>query len=288
MELKEIFIEDKFRILTQKNYKCNQISRDDIDISYIQFHFILKGEINFLFNQGNYQLNIKKNKYLMLYNPIKNLPLNINISEKSAIICVLISIDKFHKLFSNDTNNIGFLSRENINQKYYKENKISEEMLLVLNQILNNSDYNDNNKNNLFLKAKVYELFSLMFQNKKEKNKEQCPFIINDDQIKKIKFAKEIILSRYENPPTLVELSEETELSLKKLKQGFKELYGKPVFQYLLEYKMNLAKNILSEGRLNVNEVSLKLGYSTASHFIAAFKRKFGITPRQYIVNNSY
>ena len=90
MELKEIFIEDKFRILTQKNYKCNQISRDDIDTSYIQFHFILKGEINFLFNQGNYQLNIEKNKYLMLYNPMKNLPLNINISERSAIICVLI------------------------------------------------------------------------------------------------------------------------------------------------------------------------------------------------------
>jgi len=287
MEVNEIYLEDKFRILTQKNINNNQIIREDVDSSYIQFHFVLKGNINFLFNNGDYKLNIKKKKYLMLYNPTKDLPLNINIDEKSTLICILISIDKFHKLFSSDTENIEFLSQENINQKYYNENKISEEMLLVLNQILNNSDTHDS-KNSLYLKAKTYELFSVIFQNKKEKNKEQCPFIINDEQIKKIKLAKEIIIERYEEPPTLIKLSEEVQISLKKLKQGFKEVYGKPVFQYLLEYKMNLAKKLLSGGKYNVNEVSIKLGYSTASHFIAAFKKKFGITPRQYIVNNSY
>ncbi len=287
MDVNEIHLEDKFRILTQKNINNNQIIREDIDSSYIQFHFVLKGNINFLFNNGSYKLNIEKKKYLMLYNPTKDLPLNINIDEKSTLICILISIDKFHKLFSSDTGNIEFLSQENINQKYYNENKISEEMLLVLNQILNNSDNHDS-KNSLYLKAKTYELFSVIFQNKKEQNKEQCPFIINDEQIKKIKLAKEIIIERYEEPPTLIKLSEEVQLSLKKLKQGFKEVYGKPVFQYLLEYKMNLAKKLLSGGKYNVNEVSIKLGYSTASHFIAAFKKKFGITPRQYIVNNSY
>ena len=287
MDVNEIHLEDKFRILTQKNINNNQIIREDIDSSYIQFHFVLKGNINFLFNNGSYKLNIEKKKYLMLYNPTKDLPLNINIDEKSTLICILISIDKFHKLFSSDTGNIEFLSQENINQKYYNENKISEEMLLVLNQILNNSDNHDS-KNSLYLKAKTYELFSVIFQNKKEQNKEQCPFIINDEQIKKIKLAKEIIIERYEEPPTLIKLSEEVQLSLKKLKQGFKEVYGKPVFQYLLEYKMNLAKKLLGGGKYNVNEVSIKLGYSTASHFIAAFKKKFGITPRQYIVNNSY
>ena len=33
----------------------------------------------------------------------------------------------------------------------------------------------------------------------------------------------------------------------------------------------------------NVNELSLKLGYSMPSHFIAAFKKKFGTTPKKYI-----
>ena len=37
---------------------------------------------------------------------------------------------------------------------------------------------------------------------------------------------------------------------------------------------------MLDSGKYNVNEVGLKVGYSTASHFIAAFKKKFGITPK--------
>ena len=35
--------------------------------------------------------------------------------------------------------------------------------------------------------------------------------------------------------------------------------------------------------KYNVNEVGLKLGYSTASHFIAAFKKKYGTTPKKYL-----
>ena len=41
---------------------------------------------------------------------------------------------------------------------------------------------------------------------------------------------------------------------------------------------MELAKKLLSENSYNVNEVSIKLGYSTASHFITAFKNKYGLT----------
>ena len=43
---------------------------------------------------------------------------------------------------------------------------------------------------------------------------------------------------------------------------------------------------MLTEGKYNVNEVSLELGYSTASHFIAAFKKKFLVTPKNYTKNN--
>jgi len=87
------------------------------------------------------------------------------------------------------------------------------------------------------------------------------------------------------NPPSLIELSEEINLSLKKLKEGFKKIYGKPVYQFLIEYKMELAKKLLSVNDYNVNEVSIKLGYSTASHFITAFKNKYGLTPKKFKQN---
>ena len=48
---------------------------------------------------------------------------------------------------------------------------------------------------------------------------------------------------------------------------------------------MNLSKQLLAGGKYNVNEVSMKLGYSTSSHFITAFKNKYGLTPKTYKKN---
>ncbi|MDG1284204.1 MAG: AraC family transcriptional regulator, partial [Flavobacteriales bacterium] len=253
----------------------------DIDASYIQFHFCLKGDLDFIFNEGNYSLNLSTNKFLILYNPKKDLPVNINLKSNSIFISALISINKFHKLFSQDGHKIDFLSGDNSNQKYYKELEINNSMLLVLNQMLK---YRTSSiTKDLYLKSKIYEIFSLIFNSENNNEDEKCPFILNDDQLRKIRLAKDIIIERFNEPPTLVELSEEINLGLRQLKQGFKETYGKPVFQYLLDYKMDKAAKLLSDGKYNVNEVSIELGYSNSSHFIHAFKKKFGITPLSFI-----
>ena len=46
---------------------------------------------------------------------------------------------------------------------------------------------------------------------------------------------------------------------------------------------MEHARRLLESNQHNVNEVGLKVGYSTSSHFIAAFKKKYGTTPKKYI-----
>ena len=74
---------------------------------------------------------------------------------------------------------------------------------------------------------------------------------------------------------------------LKKLKEGFKKIYGDTVYGYLLDYKMNEARSMLNTKKYNINEISIKLGYSTSSHFIAAFKKKFGTTPKKYLMSVS-
>ena len=280
----ETKIEDKFYVLKSENDgKKNKNLKKEIDTSFIQFHFVSEGQAIFSFNNGAYKMSVNKGKYIVLYNPIKNLPLNAVVSPKSNVLSVLISIKKFHKLFSEDSNNIQFLKDENANQKYYYENKISNPIFLVLNE-LKRFDINSSTKN-LFLKAKIYELFSHLYNRNRDLNIEQCPFLTNEENFKKIKKAKDIIIENMTNPPSLVELSEEINLSLKKLKEGFKKIYGKPVYQFLIEYKMELAKKLLSDNNYNVNEVSLKLGYSTASHFITAFKNKYGLTPKNFKQN---
>ena len=278
----ETFIEDGFFVLTYKNDENTvQILERDIDSTFIQFHFCTKGSAAFVFNQGNYTLNIIGDTSLLLYNPQRDLPIHLELQPHSWLVSFVISIKKFHGLFSQDANYVTFLSDENKNKKYYTDGKINPSMAVVLNQLIS---FNLNSSiKPLYFKGKVYELLSLYFNRSEDADIEQCPFLVDEVNVAKLKKAKDIIIANMAEPPTLQELSEQIDLSLKKLKEGFKQIYGDTVYGFLFDYKMEVARKLLESGEHNVNEVGLKVGYSTSSHFIAAFKKKFGTTPKKYI-----
>lgn len=257
----------------------------EINRSFIQFHFCLKGHGNFVFNNGNYVFPIEEEQNILLYNPQRDLPINLKISPNTWLISVVISIKNFHSLFSLDADHIHFLSPENNTKKYYDTANNSPSMAVVLSQIFNTNVHQS--MQSLYMKGKVYELLSLYFNKNEDTDSEQCPFLVDEDNVRKIRKAKEIILAKMSEPPSLSALSEEIDLSLNKLKEGFKQLYGDTVYGYLLTYKMEEARRMLESGKYNVNEVGLKIGYSTASHFIAAFKKKYGTTPKKYLLSLS-
>tara|TARA_X000000950_G_scaffold93547_1_gene117795 strand:+ start:470 stop:1351 length:882 start_codon:yes stop_codon:yes gene_type:complete len=282
----EFSIEDGFSVLIFENDLDQIILKNkQINRSFIQFHFCLKGQADFIFNEGNYSFSVHESNSILLYNPKKILPINLNLFPNSWVISVIISIKKFHSLFSKDADHIHFLSSDNIEKKYYDNNVISPSMSVVLNQIFNLNIHKS--MESLYLKGKVYELMSLYFNKNEESMFDQCPFLVDEDNVRKIRMAKEIILNNIAEPPGLVELSEKIGLNIKKLKEGFKQIYGDTVYGYLLDYKMNEARRMLSSRNFNVNEVGLKIGYSTSSHFIAAFKKKYGTTPKKYLMSLS-
>lgn len=282
----EVQIEDGFLILTfQNESNVTQIIERDIDSTYIQFHFCTKGLCDFVFNNGNYVLNIKEDTSLLLYNPQRSLPIHLKMMPNSWMVSVIISIKKFHNLFSEDASYVTFLTEDNKDKKYYKDGKISPSMAVVLNQLMN---YNLNNSvRQLYFKGKAYELLSLFFNRSEDADIEQCPFLVDEVNVAKIKKAKDIVIANMAEPPSLQELANSIDLSLKKLKEGFKQIYGDTVYSFLFDYKMEVARKLLESGEHNVNEVGLKVGYSTASHFIAAFKKKYGTTPKKYTMSGS-
>lgn len=280
----EIKIDDDFIIIRSQN-DSNETSHFEraVNVDLIQFHFGIKGRAKFIFNQGSYALDLKEDVSLFLYNPQKELPVYLEIAPHSWTISVLISIKKFHGLFSSEADYIPFLSEENKDKKYYKDEPINPSMSIVLNQLFN---YNLHPSiKNLYFKGKAYELLSLYFNRSEDTNIEQCPFLVDEDNVTKIKKAKEIIIANMAEPPSLQELADQVGINLKKLKMGFKQIYGDSVYSFLFDYKMEFARKLLDSGSYNVNEVGLKIGYSTASHFISAFKKKFGTTPKKYLMS---
>jgi AraC-like DNA-binding protein len=278
----EINIDNEFILLRfQNETELMEVFEKQVDTGLIQFHFNVKGNGKFIFNNGTYTLNLGREKALLLYNPQKELPLHLEIEPHSWLISILVSVKKFHALFANESDIVPFLTSNNLDKKYYGEEDISPSMAIVLNQIFN---YNQNSSiKNLYLKGKSYELLSLFF-NTNEENKDHCPFLLDEENVLKIKKAKEIIIKKMQEPPGLQELADEVNISLKKLKEGFKQIYGDTVYSFLLDYKLDYARKLLDSGSYNVNEVGLKIGYSTGSHFIAAFKKKFATTPKKYLL----
>ncbi len=279
IKIEEDFILIRFQNDGTDNFRFER----PINQGLIQFHFGIKGKAKFVFNQGNYAIDLREEHSLLLYNPQKELPLNLELASNSWVISVIISIKKFHSLFSTEADYITFLSDDNKDKKYYNEGNISPSMAIVLSQLFH---YNLHPSiKNLYYKGKGYELLSLYFNRTEDPNAEQCPFLVDEDNVLKIRKAKDIIIANMAEPPGLQELSDQVGLNLKKLKMGFKQIYGDTVYGFLFDYKMDFARKLLDSGSYNVNEVGLKIGYSTGSHFIAAFKKKFATTPKKYLMS---
>jgi len=133
----------------------------------------------------------------------------------------------------------------------------------------------------VYLQGKVLELMALQL----------APIISNDNTlpslrlkpktINRLHHAREILLSRLENPPSLLELAAMSGVSVRTLKRGFRELFGTTVFGYLTSKRMEYAQKLLRQGNITVAEVANLVGYSNPGHFAAAFKRRFFMTPSQ-------
>ena len=281
---REVILEPGFFVLkSQNNSDETAFYNKNIDNSFIQLHYCVKGNCKFHFNDNSYTFNVVDKHSIFLYNPQQDLPINLEILPKTALVSVIISIEKFHSLFSKEAGYIPFLSDDNKNKKYYDNAAINPNVLLVLQQIL--TARNQSSMRDLYIKGKTYELLSLHFDSGENTNEEYCPFLVDDREVLKIRKAKDIIISKMSEPPTLQELANEVGLNLKKLKEGFKQIYGDTVYSFLFDYKMEHARKLLESNQFNVNEVGLQVGYSTSSHFIAAFKKKFGTTPKQYVMS---
>ena len=110
----------------------------DINKNYIQFHFCLKGSCKFLFNNGSYSFPIDNGSSIMLYNPQQELPIDAFLYPGSLVLSVLISIKEFHGLFSNQADQISFLNKDNIDNKFYKEIK---DVLIFPTQVITLSSH---------------------------------------------------------------------------------------------------------------------------------------------------
>lgn len=252
----------------------------EVSKAKIHFYFCVDGSASFEFGP-HYSREIQQQKNYFFYNPEKDLPFILRVSAKTRMIILSISLEGLHRLFVHDT--LPFLKPENVNRTFYDERDIPAHLYVVLNQLF--TIQISQTSEQLYYKAKTLELLSLYFSTKRP-NTESCPFLNDQETVRKIKHAKEYLLKNLESPPGLKALARFAGLNEYQLKVGFKEIYGNTVYGYLLDHKLDHSRALLDKGKYQVNEVAYQIGYTNPSHYIAAFRKKYGVTPKKYLMNH--
>lgn len=102
----------------------------------------------------------------------------------------------------------------------------------------------------------------------------------SDAHFVKVLEAEAILKAHLEaNLPTVYTIAQQVSLSESTLKRHFKIVFGKSLYEYYLEKKMQLAKDLLQEQPLTVYQAASRLGYEKVSNFIWIFKKHHGYSP---------
>lgn len=254
------------------------------------------GRVFFLFNIGgplhvsfniHYKRQLDTDQFQIIFHPDKaydiNFSSNDDTQENLHAMFVTLGIEELHELLTEDASVSNLFDRD-FNKPYHYEQTINIEIRSIIKQILANKTAHPTA--NLFLNAKLLELLSLIFAPKEEINYQLCPFLKDNRNVEIIKKAKTILVQNLSENITIEKLSRAVGMNEHNLKLGFKEIYGSTVHQFINNYKLIEAKNQLLSGNYRIQEIAENFGYKNTSHFIGSFKKKFGQTPKQYLIKS--
>ncbi|WP_300691601.1 AraC family transcriptional regulator [Chryseobacterium sp.] len=154
-------------------------------------------------------------------------------------------------------------------------NRISLEMYEILNDIMH-CDRKGVFKR-IYLEAKVSELLLLQLEQLFHHESSKSPIVKKDEE--KMYAVRDYILNNLSTSCSLNDLAHHAGTNEFTLKKGFKELFGTTVFGFWNDMKMEEAKKMLLDTHMNISEISDIIGYKNPRHFSAAFKRKYNILP---------
>ncbi|GAB4304300.1 MAG: AraC family transcriptional regulator [Geminocystis sp.] len=172
----------------------------------------------------------------------------------------------------------------NPNHQYYlRPGRATPAMKVALEQIL--QCLYQGMTRRMFLDSKVMEIMALILEDEMEAQ-ETKPLIfpLKSDDVERLYYAREILHNNFDNPPSIAQLARQVGLNECTLKQGFRACFNTTVFGYLRRYRMEQAKILLMQGRMNVYEAAQTVGYASQSSFARVFRKTFGISPKAFSI----
>ncbi|MCD9025422.1 response regulator transcription factor [Cohnella silvisoli] len=103
-----------------------------------------------------------------------------------------------------------------------------------------------------------------------------------ETQVRAVDEVLDIIAQEFDQNLSLEYLAHRVHLSSSYLSHLFKKTVGKSIIKYINGYRLEKAKEFLSEENYKIVDIYRLVGFSDASYFGMAFKNQYGISPAQY------
>ncbi len=267
----------------------------DIDDAPIQFGFTCSGKNRCSYSGG--RLRNQSHEMQAGSNGIFYLPETHGTIERSNdnppfVMAIIASPQLLYHYFSESMDELPKTFRKNLEgckdspMTWFGPNTPAKQSLMQ--QILDCP--RTNGVSRLFLESRVMELLGIQIQDyiEFETGSAVGQKKLGPSDVERIHHARDILVSDMENPPTLAELAIHVGINQKKLKHGFRQVYNTSVYGYFREFRMQKARELLQQGDSNVTEAAYAVGYQSLSHFSEAFKKRFGLLPKDLLANQRH
>jgi len=131
-----------------------------------------------------------------------------------------------------------------------------------------------------YLKLKVAELLFFLQDATFEMIDERHYY--TKQQIQIVKQVKKYLSQNYQEKYKIQELADYFHINVITLRKCFKDIYGKPIYQWHKEYRLEKARRLLLETDLSIITIATQIGYTNPSKFSSAFQSHFHYTPLLY------
>ena len=134
----------------------------------------------------------------------------------------------------------------------------------------------------LYLESKINELLSLVLASVFKADIVTASRRLEKSKVDAAVEARRIIDDEIRNVPGRNELARLVGTSTTILGKSFREVFGTSIHAYVIDQRLEKGAALLLGTDMSVKEICTEIGYSKASNFAAAFKRKYGVIPSRY------
>ncbi len=113
--------------------------------------------------------------------------------------------------------------------------------------------------------------------------RERAPFTVRGGLAPwQVRRAKALLVARLDGDVALEELAQECGLSRSHFARAFKKTTGKPPHRWLVEQRLERAREMLQKSTLSLGAIADACGFADQSHFSRSFSAATGVTPREW------